>query len=133
MRRILVMGLLGYWLIALVGCASLGQKAKGFLGISTREIEDVRDKAIVRIVDYDYNSCYRMVEEELSEIEAYVYTRRKDLIAFYMSRTDTTTAGIFFKEIDKQKTQVEVACPVVYKKEQLAGEIFAALGKTMKE
>ncbi|GAG50321.1 unnamed protein product, partial [marine sediment metagenome] len=99
MRRILVIGLLGYWLIALVGCASLGQKTKGFLGISTREIEDVRDKAIVRIVDYDYNSCYRMVEEKLSEIEAYVYTRRKGLIAFYMSRTDTTTAGIFFKEI----------------------------------
>ncbi len=129
MRRILVIGLLGYWLIALVGCGCLRHGIRGFLGISTKEIENARDKAIVKIVDYDYNSCYKMVEEELSEIDAYVYTRRKDLIAVYISSTDTTTAGIFFKEIDKQKTQVEIACPASSKKEYLAEKIFTALEK----
>ena len=117
MRRILVIGLLGYWLIASVGCASLGHRVRGFLGISTKGIENARDKAIVKIVDYDYNSCYKMVEKRLSEIDAYVYVRRKDLIAVYISSTDTTTAGIFFKEIDKQKTQVEISCPAPGKKD----------------
>lgn len=123
MKRILTIGLLSCYLISLVGCG-LKQKTKGFLGISTREIEAVRDKAIVKIVDYDYDTCYQMVEEKLSEMDSYIYTRRKDFIAFYISWTDTTTAGIFFKEIDKQKTQLELTCPVVDKKEYLAEKIF---------
>ncbi len=127
MKRILVIGLIAYWLIASVGCACLKHGTRRFLGVSTRGIENARDKAIVKIVDHSYNSCYKMVEEQLSEIDAYVYTRRKDLIAVYISSTDTTTAGIFFKEIDKQKTQVEIACPVADKKEYLAEKIFTAL------
>jgi hypothetical protein len=125
MRRILIIGLLGYWVLGLVGCACVKEGIKQFLAISTKEIENVRDKAIVRIVDYDYFSCYRMVEERLSEIGSHIYARKKDLIAVYISQTDTTPAGIFFKEIDMTKTELSIASPAADTKEYLAEKIFS--------
>jgi len=127
MKRILVIALLSYCIIALLGCAYLKEGTKGFLAISTKEIENVRDKAIVKIVDYDYNSCYQKVENKLIEIGSYIYAKKKDLIAVYISQADTTPAGVFFKEIDKQKTQLEIASPAKDTKEYLAEKIFTAL------
>ena len=60
MRRVFIIGLvLGYCVIAMAGCAYVKEGTRGFLGISTKEIEDARDEAIVKIVDYDYNSRRR--------------------------------------------------------------------------
>jgi len=125
MRRILVVALLGYCVIALAGCVCLKERIKEFLAISTGDIEDSRDRAIVRIVDYDYDSCYRKVEERLIEIGSYIYAKRKDLIAVYISQKDTTPAGIFFKEINGQKTQLEIASPATDTREYLADKIFS--------
>jgi len=125
MRRIFLISLLlGYCVITLAGCAGLKQGIRGFLGISTKEIENSRDQAIVKIVDYDYSSCYKMVEVRLAEIESYIYTRRRDLIAVYISPTDTTPAGVFFREIDNQKTELAIASPASDTKEYLADKIF---------
>ena len=118
---------LGYWVIGLSGCATVKEAAKGFLAISTKEIEETRDQAITKIVDYDYTSCYQKVEARLNQIESYIYAQRDDFIAVYISKTDTTPAGIFFKQIDKQKTQVEIASPATDTKEYLAEKIFSAL------
>ena len=127
MKRIFIIGLLsGYCVIAVAGCASLKQGIKGFLGISTKEIEDVRDKAIVKIVDYDYSSSYEKVEQRLAVIGSYIYARQKDLIAVYISKTDTTLAEIFFKEIDEQRTELAIASPAKDTKEYLAENIFSA-------
>ena len=127
MRRILFIALLGYWVIGLLGCATVKQAAKGFLAISTKEIEEAREQAIIKIVDYDYTSCYQKVKERLKQIESYIYAQRDDFIAVYISKTDTTPAGIFFKQIDQQKTQVEIASPAADTKEYLAEKIFSAL------
>ena len=130
MRRILrylVILLFCYFVIGLSGCACLKEGVKGFLAISTKDIENVRDKAIVKIIDYDYLSCYKIVEAKLTEIGSYIYAKKEDLIAVYISKTDTTPAGVFFKEIDKLKTQVEVASPAKDTKEYLAEKIFSAL------
>ena len=127
MRRILAVVFLGFWVIGLLGCATVKQAAKGFLAISTKEIEEARDQAIIKIVDYDYSNCYQRVEERLSQIGSYIYAQRDDFIAVYISKTDTTPAGIFFKQIDKQKTQVEIASPAKDTKEYLADKIFSAL------
>ena len=129
MRRIIVVGLLGCWAVGLLGCACLKEGLKGFLAVSTKEIENARDKAIVKIVDYDYNSCYQKVEAKLAAIGSYIYAQRKDLIAVYISSTDTTPAGIFFKEINKQKTQLEIVSPAADTKEYLAAKIFAGFKK----
>ncbi|MGD9015390.1 MAG: hypothetical protein PVI33_05155 [Candidatus Omnitrophota bacterium] len=126
MRRIFIIGLLlGYCLVVLAGCASLKQGIRGFLGISTKEIENARVQAIVKIVDYDYASCYKMVEARLAEIKSYIYTRRADLIAVYISQTDTTPAGVFFREVDNQKTEIAIASPASDTKEYLADKIFS--------
>jgi len=124
-RRVLIIGLLSYWVILSAGCACLKEGTRGFLGISTREIENARDKAIVRIVDYDYNSCFKMVEARLAEIESYIYTKRRDLIAVYISPTDTTPAGVFFREVDGQKTELSIASPAADTREYLAEKIFS--------
>jgi len=129
MKRILVIALLSYCIIALLGCAYLKEGTKGFLAISTKEIENVRDKAIVKVVDYDYNSCYKKVEARLLEIGSYVYAKRDDLIAVYISQTDTTPAGVFFKKVDENKTQLEITSPAQDTKEYLAEKIFSVLEK----
>ena len=129
MRRLLVIVLLSFCLTSLLGCACIKEATRGFLGISTKEIENARDKAIVKIVGYDYSSCYKIVEARLTEIGSYTYAKRDDLIAVYISPTDTTPAGIFFKEINKRKTQLEIVSPAADTKEYLAQKIFSALEK----
>ena len=130
MKHICIIVLLSYCAAGLLGCASLKERvkegAKQFLAISTKEIENVRDEAIVRIVDCDYSSCYERVQQRLAAIGSYIYAREKDLIAVYISETDTTPAGIFFKEIDGQKTELAIASPAKDTKEYLAENIFSA-------
>lgn len=129
MRRISVIILVSYCVIGLLGCACLKETTRGLLAISTKEIENARNEAIVKIVDYDYLSCYKIVENKLAEIGSHVYAKRDDLIAVYISPTDTTPAGIFFKEINKRKTQLEIVSPAADTKEYLAEKIFSALEK----
>jgi hypothetical protein len=96
-----------------------------FLAISTKEIENVRDEAIVRIVDSDYSNCYKKVEDKLSSIGSYIYAKRRNLIAVYISKEDTTPVGVFFKRIDDTKTELSIASPAEDTKEYLALEIFS--------
>ena len=126
MRHICIIALLSYCIVGFLGCASLKEGIKQFLAISTKEIENVRDEAIVRIVNCDYSSCYKKIEERLAEIGSHIYARRQDLIAVYISQTDTTPAGIFFKEIDEHKTELAIASPAKDTKEYLAENIFSA-------
>jgi len=127
--RYCVIALLGYSVVVLGGCACLKETTKKFLAISTKDIEKVRDKAIVKIIDYDYISCYRKVEEILQKIGSYIYAKDEGLIAVYISSTDTTPAGIFFKKIDEQKTQLEIVSPAKDTKEYLADKVLSALEK----
>lgn len=128
------------WVVNLTGCAcfrrtakkalsisNLKETAKQVLAISTKELEDSRDKAIVKIVDYDYATCYQNVTDTLIGIGSYIYAKKEDLIAVYISQTDTTPAGVFFKQIDKDKTQVEIVSPAADTKEYLAENIFSVL------
>ncbi|MFC1658149.1 hypothetical protein ACFL1D_02060 [Candidatus Omnitrophota bacterium] len=126
MRRILFAGLLGCCILAAAGCSSLKQGARGFLGVSTREIEEARNEAIVRIVDCEYPRCYKTVEERLFAIGSYIYARRSDLIAVYISSSDTTPAGVFFREIDTGKTEIAISSPAQDTREYLAEQVFSA-------
>ncbi len=116
-------------IIIFSGCTCLKERLKGFLAISTRELEQGRAEAIVKIVDYDFKDCYQKIERILADIGSYVYSKKSDLIAVYISQVDTTPAGIFFKEIDTNRTQLEIVSPAKDTKEYLAQEIFSALQK----
>jgi len=122
-----VIVLFGFCIIAITGCVHIKEGARKFLAISTRDIENARDKAIVKIVDYNYENCYKKVEGLLPEIGSTVYARSRDLIAVYIGPSDTTPAGIFFTDIGGEKTKLEIASPASDAKEYLADKIFTAL------
>jgi len=128
--------LLGYSVIALVGCATIKEAAKGLAGTSTKVLEENRKFALVKTFDYDYFSCYTKTVDVLKKRSgAYIYTQdiKKHMIALYVSEADTTSVGIFFKEIEKNKTQVEVSSASTYAKELIAGKVFDLLNPKPKE
>ncbi len=127
MRKLIFILLVACFIFSSLGCACLKESMRGLLAISTKEIENARSSAIVRIFDYDYQTCYSKVEASLSAIDSYIYAKRDDLIAVYVSQTDTTPAGVFLKKIDSNKTQLEIASPAEDAKEYLAEKIFSAL------
>ena len=124
----------GYWLlISLFGCASIMEMAKGVAGVSTKTLEKNRKSAITKSFNYDYFSCYTMVLDIIKCTEAYIYAQdiKKHMIAVYVSDADTTPVGLFFKEIDKNNTRVEVSSPSTYAKEFISGKVFPVLDKTI--
>ena len=126
--------LFAFCIFNFMGCASLKEKYKGFLGISTKVLEDARGKAITKVFNYNYNTCYDKVKAGLTEIGSYIYAedKNKHMIAIFVSETDTTPVGIFLKQIDANNTQVEVSSQSTYAKETVAKNIFSVLEGTFK-
>lgn len=128
-----IFGLFGFWVIGLLlGCATVIEGSKAFAGISTRSLEEQRKSAIIKKVNYDYDTCYNKTKEALvTGIGAYIYAQslKKHMIAVYVSREDTTAVGVFFTEIDADNTQIEVSSLSTYAKEFIAGKLFSALEK----
>lgn len=123
-----------FCILNFMGCASLKEKCKGFLGTSTKALEDARGKAIAKTFNYNYNSCYDKVKAGLTAIGSYIYAEEKNkhMIAIFVSQTDTTAVGIFLKQIDANNTQVEVSSQSTYAKETVAKNIFSVLEGTFK-
>jgi hypothetical protein len=118
-----------YWVLILFlfsGCAVLKETTRGFLGVSTKQIEDARSRSLSKSFNCDYQTCDNKVREALKDIKAYIY--REDLsqrlIAFYVSESDTTPVGVFLTEIDANNTKVELASPSTYAVEEMSKEIF---------
>ena len=123
--------LLFYCSIVLLGCATIKEAAKGFMGISTQSLEKARKDAIIKTFNYDYSTCYAKTMDVLKSMQAYIYTQsiKKHMIAIYVSEEDTTPVGLFFKEIDAANTQVEVSSLSIYAKEFISGKVFPVLDK----
>jgi hypothetical protein len=117
------------FVILLGGCATILEGAKAVMGISTKSLEEGRKDAIVKIFNYDYSTCYAKTQTILKQIKAYIYAQDKQeyMIAIYVSNTDTTPVGLFFKEIDTNNTQIEVSSPSKYAKETIAKRLFAIM------
>jgi hypothetical protein len=115
--------------LSFVGCSTITETAKGFLGISTKILEEKRKDAIRQSFKYDYETCFNKTIKILKELKAYIYRedKKRHLIAIYVSREDTTCVGIFFTEIDADNTQVEVSSPSTSAKENIATQLFAKL------
>lgn len=120
----------GFWsLNFLTGCASTKEIAKGIIGISTKETEKSRADAIKKTFNYGYKDCYDRVLEALGRIGVYIYAKNKDMVAVYVSETDTTCVGIYFKQLDANNTLIEVASASTYAKELISRKLFSALEK----
>ena len=115
--------------IFITGCARLKEGMRCVFGVSTKVLEDNRSTAVSRIFTYDYATCFDKSKEILGGIGAYFYKIDKadGLIAIYVSRTDTTPVGIFFKSMSDSITQVEVASPSSSAKALVSRRLFARL------
>lgn len=133
LRRCWIIALLGYCVVVLLGCATIIEGAKGFMGISTKALEKARKDAVIMTFNYDYFTCYTKTLDILKLMGAYIYVQniKKHMIAIYVSEADTTPVGLFFKEIDAANTQVEVSSPSTYAKEFISGKLSSVLGKKM--
>ncbi len=116
-------------LSTLVGCARTKEAARGILGISTKNLEDLRPEAIKETVYADLDTCFTNSLGIMRRSKSYVYLedRMKGLIAVYLSETDTTPVGIFFTEIGNRNTLVEISSPSLYAKESVATELLSEL------
>ncbi|MFA6349785.1 MAG: hypothetical protein WCY12_02510 [Candidatus Omnitrophota bacterium] len=113
-------------LVSCLGCASLKETGKGFLGISTKGLENGRKDAIVKTYSLNYANCDTQIREALKIIKAYIYADDKEnnLIAIYVSETDTTPVGIFITKVNAGETKVEVSSPSSFAKDLIATKVF---------
>lgn len=116
------------------GCATLTDAGKGFAGVSTKSLEEGRKNALTRVFDCDYDACFEKVKKVLGHTGSYVYAqdKKKRMMAVYISEEDTTPVGIFFKQVEASKTQVEVSSPSTYGKELISSRLFTALENSQK-
>ncbi len=119
--------------VFLGGCAGIKEGAKGFLGISTKAIEDSRKSAMAKTFNYNFDLCYDKTVRVLKNMGAYIYDKDSDrkMVAFYISQEDTTVVGVFFTALDANSTRLEVASPSTYGKELIAKRLFSALDKAL--
>ncbi len=113
------------------GCASVKETAKGIMGVSTKELEKSRNNVVKEVFNCEYTVCYNETMGIIKEMGAYIYAVDvpKNMVAVYVSQTDTTAVGIFFKKIGAANTQIEVSSPSTYGKELIAKNIFTRLKK----
>ncbi len=130
----------------LFGCATVKEAAKGFAGISTKVLEEKRKDAAKETFAVGYDSCYAKVKDILkekikvkddeTEIESSSYVYAEDaqmkMLGVYLLETDTTPVGIFFTEVDKGHTMVEISSPSIYAKEHMANRIFTGINTAFK-
>ena len=130
----------------LLGCATVKEAAKGFVGVSTQVLEETRKDALRKSFAVDYDSCYAKVKDILrekvnvkvkekeSENGSYIYAEdtKKKMLGIYLSEIDTTPVGIFFTEEGKGHTMVEISSPSTYAKEYMAKRIFNGIETAFK-
>ena len=118
----------------LSGCSGFKESTRGFLGVSTKILEDKRQEAIKKDFSGDLASLHNKIKEILIKEGIYIYRDdlTRNLIALYLSDTDTTPVGVFLTEIDKENTRIEISSPSAYGKEFIADIIFGYLAGTRK-
>lgn len=120
-----------FCVLLLSGCAGVKESAKGVLGVSTKALEEKRPQALSAQINYPYRDCYEKTRRILQESGSYIYASSKEMFAVYLSGSDTTPVGVFFKEIDGSNTEVSVSSASIYAKETLAKRLFRQLDKSL--
>jgi len=130
----------------LLGCATVKEMGKGFLGVSTQVLEEGRKDALKKSFAIEYKDCYVKVKDILAKnmpaknmpakdvstnevLAPYIYSEdsQKKMIAIYLSQADTTPVGIFFTQESGASTLIEISSPSTYAKEEIANRIFSGL------
>ena len=130
MKRLIIVAVIA---ALCAGCGvTMKEAGRGFLGTSTKILEDGRPRAISREFPCTGVECRKKVMALLKEMKAYIYRQEGDLIAMYVSSTDTTPVGVFVTEAGG-KAEVEVSSPSTYAREHVSRSVFAGLDKMFKQ
>jgi len=133
-KRVLLAGTLAVFCVSgLYGCAGISEGVRGFAGVSTKVLEEGRSDAVTKAFAMDYAACYNKTEKILKRVNSYVYARTPGMLAVYLSDTDTTPVGIFFKNLGEKSVLIEVSSPSTHAKELLAKTLFEAMEKPLEE
>lgn len=112
--------------VILSGCATPTELLKEFLGVSTKELEEARKDAAVKVFDYSYDTCYKKTEAIIKAMpKVSVYAQNEEMIAFYYIDPNTTPVGAFFKRVDPAHTQVEISSQDLNSKAWVARNVFS--------
>ena len=116
-------------LFILSGCCNLKEAVRGFAGLSTKVLEDTRKDAVAKDFNASFDEARSTIKNALKENHSYIYREDStcNLIAVYVSESDTTPVGIFLTSLDKDNTKVEISSPSTYGKEVIAKVVFNAL------
>ena len=113
-------------LVLLCGCATCPEGVRCFLGVSTKELEAHRKDALVKVFDYDYDTCYARMEKIIRDMaKTQVYAQDTRIIAFYYIDPNVTPVGVFFTAVDSGHTKVEVSSEGPAAKEWVAKNLFS--------
>lgn len=125
-RRTLELLIILFCMISASGCASPAQAWKVVWGTSVKSVEDSRASALVKVLGYDYGTCYVKTEMLLGRIpKVTIYAKNEDMIAVYYNSINVNPVGVFFREVDATHTQVEVSSPSPDAKAYIAKNIFS--------
>ncbi|MFA5401896.1 MAG: hypothetical protein WC937_03250 [Candidatus Omnitrophota bacterium] len=115
------------------GCVGPKEACKGFLGVSTKVLEDGRPHALKKEFSCDLITCHNKVRAILKKNKSYIYADNleKNMLALYISEEDTTPVGIFLTETGKDMTLVEITSPSTYGKELIAKIVFTGLNASL--
>lgn len=112
--------------MALAGCCAPQEIWRVAAGTSTTGIENARRNALVKVLGYDYGTCYVKTEELVKKIpKVSIYAKTEGMIAVYYNAVNNTPVGIFFTEVDQSHTKVEVASQSYDAKTYIARSVFS--------
>jgi len=98
--------------LALNGCARLTEPFKILWGSSMKALEEARPNASVSTFQCREEECFRQVLSIAKENHLTVFTSdpKKPLIVLmgFTGSINTTEVGVFFSEIEPNKTKVEI-------------------------
>ena len=116
-------------LVFMCGCDTMKEGCRGFLGVSTKILEEERGNAVAKEFKFDYVGTYAKTKKALHSMRSYVYREvaSEKLIAVYISNEDTTPVGIFLTPVDAGTTRVEVVSPSTFGKEYISKKLFLRL------
>lgn len=113
----------------LCGCAHLKEGARGVWGRSTKILEEKKAEGASERLPGTQQDLFAQAEKTLLKMGCYVYTTdaQKQLIAVYVSETDTTPVGVFVEAAGGAEAAVTVSSASRDAKEYIAKRLFALL------
>lgn len=141
MRKEFLRYLLILFVFIFCGCAQLTEFGRVLWGSSVRSMEKVRDQASGRTFECSFDACFDAVlalspeEDDLLEsqhqkpFDVFSQDRIRSFIVVMgiKGNVDTTEVGVFFTEINDQRTKVDIASLSTSAKEKVEAAVFDEL------